>query len=270
MQKKIVDNVLIITCNDDLDLNIIHDFSEGLTVLLNDNPLMSSIVFDFLNTYFCSNTAIRAMSSLALNLRKRGKYIYFINIDPEYKKIIDSMGLSDLFKVIYSLTEVPELKSKKKVVDVNFLNPFIDGTIETLKLQCSVECSPGKPFKRQKDGSGKIDIAGVIGITSSVFSGSISLCFPATTFLGLMSNMLGEEYTEINTELEDGAGELLNIIFGFAKRVLNEKGYDLEKAIPTIVRGNSLTLKSLPGASTFVLPFESTSGQFYIEISTAE
>jgi hypothetical protein len=48
-----------------------------------------------------------------------------------------------------------------------------------------------------------------------------------------MGKMLGEEFKAITQDLQTGAAELLNIIFGSAKVVLNEQGYAIQKAIPT-------------------------------------
>jgi chemotaxis protein CheX len=110
----------------------------------------------------------------------------------------------------------------KPKLDANFINPFISGTVSTLKIQCSVDAHAGTAFLKSKTSPKlKTDIAGLIGITSEAFRGNIAICFPEKTFLGIMSQMLGEEFTEINNEVEDGAGELMNIIFGTAKKVLN-------------------------------------------------
>src|ERR1700744_6373713 len=105
------------------------------------------------------------------------------------------------------------------ILDVNFVKPFVDGTIHTLEVQCHVTAKVGKPYIKGKSGGEppQIDIAGIIGITSPSFKGSISLCFPEKTFLGIMGKMLGETYTSITKDVEDGAGELTNIIFGAAK-----------------------------------------------------
>ena len=81
-----------------------------------------------------------------------------------------------------------------------------------------------------------------------------------------MGNMIGETYEVIDKELEDGAGELLNIIFGHAKAILNNKGYNIQKAIPTIVRGKDLAINHISSNKTIVLPFESPEGPFHIEI----
>lgn len=152
-------------------------------------------------------------------------------------------------------------------MDVNFLNPFIDGALQTLKVQCNVEARPGKMFRKGTEKSDvRVDIAGVIGITSDAFKGSISIGFPAATFLGIMGRMLGEKYEKITKDVEDGAGELLNIIFGAAKRVLNEKGYALQKAIPSVITGQGIEVHHITAAPTIVIPFETELGLFQIEI----
>jgi chemotaxis protein CheX len=156
-------------------------------------------------------------------------------------------------------------------LDSNFINTFIDGAAETLKVQCSVMVTPGKVYLKSKTNSQLvIDIAGLIGITSTSFCGSIAISFPQKTFLGVMESMLGEKYTEITKDVEDGAGELINIIFGTAKRVLNEQGYVIKKALPSVVKGLGLQIRSVSMAAVLVVPFESTVGPFQIEISVDE
>src|SRR5688572_11064834 len=94
----------------------------------------------------------------------------------------------------------------------------------------------GKPFLKGSGPSPSMDIAAVIGLTSKSFNGSVAICFPKAVFLMIMEKLLGETHKDIDKELEDGASELLNIIFGQAKKVLYAKGYAIERAVPTIVR----------------------------------
>jgi len=232
------------------------------------NPQITSVVFHMGDTFTIDNSALRHLSLAAIDLRKKQKTFFLVDVCKELKLVINDMGLNSLFKVIESLGEVQRPVSKSKSIDVNFLNPFIEGTLNTLKIQCDYDCKPLKPTIKDPKVVNLIDIAGVIGITSKTFNGSISICFPKNIFLKIMSNMLGEEYTEINKELEDGAGELLNIIFGHAKRVLNENGHSFEKAIPTIVRGDGMSIKHLAEHPCFLLPFETADGLFYIEIAS--
>ena len=155
-----------------------------------------------------------------------------------------------------------------KKIDVNFFRPFIDGTRNVLKVQCNLDITHEKPFIKGTRAQPDFEIAGIIGITSTVFTGTITICFPAKVYLKIMSNMLGEEFTEISRDLEDGAAELMNIIFGSAKVVLNEQGYAIQKAIPTVIAGSKLRTSHMGKGSVMVLPFQTAVGEFHIEIVT--
>jgi chemotaxis protein CheX len=147
-----------------------------------------------------------------------------------------------------------------------FFRPFLESTIKTLKIQCQTEASPEKPFIKGTQQQPQFELAAVIGLTSDAFTGTITICFTNECYLALMSNMLGETFKEITSELQDGASELLNIIFGQAKIVLNEQGYQIQKAIPTVIRGKDLVTTHVSTAKVMVLPFMTKNGPFHIEI----
>lgn len=151
-------------------------------------------------------------------------------------------------------------------LDAQFFKPFVDGTKKVLKTSCNVEITPGKPFIKGTQPDLEFDIAGVIGLTSNSFTGAVTICLPETLFLTLMSNMLGEKFSEITPDLRDGAAELLNMIFGQAKITLNEQGHTIQKAIPSVIQGKQLQTSRLNGI-VMVLPFESSAGKFQIEIA---
>jgi chemotaxis protein CheX len=155
-------------------------------------------------------------------------------------------------------------------MDASFFKPFIDGTLNTLKVSCGTEGKPGKPFIKGSQQQPSFGIAAVIGLTSSAFIGTITICFTEALYLKLMSRMLGEEFTELTQELQDGAAELLNIIFGHAKVVLNQQGYTIQKAIPTVIRGEKLQTTHLGKVKLIVLPFTTDSGEFHVEIGAEE
>ncbi len=155
-------------------------------------------------------------------------------------------------------------------LDAQFFKPFIDGTLSTLKVSCLTEAKPGKPFIKGSQKQPAFEIAAVIGLTSSGFIGNITLCFTGDLYLQLMSRMLGEEFKELTHELQDGAAELLNIIFGHAKVVLNSQGHTIQKAIPTVIRGHALETTHLGKQKLIVLPFTTDVGEFHIEIGAEE
>jgi chemotaxis protein CheX len=151
-------------------------------------------------------------------------------------------------------------------IDVNFINPFVSGVLETFQVQCSLPTKYGKPFLKGQGQEISVELAAVIELKSPTFNGSISLCFTRDLFMAVMKKMLGDSMQGV-ANLDDGASELLNIIFGQAKKVLNQKGYSIDKAIPTIVKGNALETRKTKSAATLVLPFESDHGVFHLEVA---
>ncbi len=266
LTKNRTDDILLFGCMADVDLGTVSEIAKETLNEVNTDDGFAKVAIDLGSLYEVTPSAIRNLSLYALDLRKKGKLFYLLHPTRAFERMIANKGLDKLFNAIEDLKEIRKEIKKRKNIDVNFLNPFIEATVNTLSIQCQFETVAGKPEVKTESFNHPVDIAGVIGITSEGFTGSISICFTEKIFLTVMSNMLGEECPEINQEMEDGAGELLNIIFGQAKTVLNQLGYSLEKAIPTIVRGKELKVKHITPYATFILPFESKIGTFYMEI----
>lgn len=152
-------------------------------------------------------------------------------------------------------------------MDAHFLNAFIEATVNVLATQCSLNVVAGQAFLKGPDDRFPFEIAGVVSANNPKFAGSISLCFTSATFLKLYEGMVGEKHEKITTEIEDAAGEILNMIFGRAKTTLNDKlGYTLDKAIPTVLAGSKLHLRQYGKGEVMIMPFESSAGAFRIEI----
>jgi chemotaxis protein CheX len=109
------------------------------------------------------------------------------------------------------------------------------------------------------------DIAAILSLKSSRFSGSLGFSFPQATFLSLLERMLGERFTEINAEVADAAGELLNITYGIARPLVNNAGHDFEMAIPVVIRGQKIALNHAEGHSVF-LEASTDVGPFWVEL----
>ena len=152
------------------------------------------------------------------------------------------------------------------MLDTDFLNPFIKGAAEALSIQRGLTVVGEPPFIKGKKPMGPISVAGQIGLTSTAFKGVVCRCFEGPAFLRMVSNMFGEEISEITAESQDAAAELLNIIYGAAKTAWNATGYKLEMAIPTVVRGSEVHV-SQGSTPVLVVPLKSEYGYIYIEIA---
>jgi chemotaxis protein CheX len=160
----------------------------------------------------------------------------------------------------------PKLVVQAPKIDLDFVKTFAQAALQTLKVQCSYEAKPSKSYVKGTQPEIDIAIAGVIGLTSSSFSGSIAIGFPKATYLKIMGGMLGDTFTEITPDLADGASELINIIFGCAKKTLNDNGHNISRAVPSVVQGDKIKLVHMSTSPIVVIPFESKDGAFVIEI----
>ena len=151
-------------------------------------------------------------------------------------------------------------------LDASFFKPFIEGALNTFKVQFKTDAKPEAPFFKGTKPQPDFAIAGVIGITSAKFTGTITLCFPDKVFLGMMERMLDEPFKEITDELQDGVAEMLNIIFGHAKVILNQQGHTIQRAIPTVIRGEKIKTSHVSNSKVMVLSFVTDLGTFQIEI----
>ena len=155
-------------------------------------------------------------------------------------------------------------------LDTEFINPFLTATLQVLKIQASVSAEATKIYLKRPGEKLLGDISGVIGIVSTSFNGSVIISFPRQTFLNVMSGMLGETYTDLTQDILDGAGEITNMIFGQAKVSLNEKGYGVQMALPSVIFGKDHSMLSATQGPIIVVPFSSTAGNFFVEISLSK
>ena len=133
-----------------------------------------------------------------------------------------------------------------------------------LKTMAFIEARPGKPFLK-KDNSAKGDITGIIGLAGAV-RGSFALSFTESCILRIVSNMLGEEITQVNGDIEDAVGELTNMVSGAARQRLEAMGYSLSAAIPTVVRGKDHCIVHTLGGPSIIIPFETDHGNFVVDV----
>ncbi len=152
------------------------------------------------------------------------------------------------------------------------IEAFLRGTVETFSVQFGIEVKPGVPFARSPDDLVQGDIGGVIAMSDPRATGLVAILMPTSVFLVVIGKLLGMEATEITSDLEDGAAEILNMIFGLAKDQLNRRGYAIDRAIPTIIRGQGIRLKHQTRSLPIVVPFElkglpeSSSRTFFVEL----
>jgi chemotaxis protein CheX len=178
------------------------------------------------------------------------------------KKPFDNGEIIEHFKnFVMGMGSKPSFK-----MDVSFINPFIDSTIEVVEVMANTKVTKSSVFLRGKDiASG--DISSLVSMNSSKFVGSFAISFDKPCFLEIASNMLYEEFTEIDSENRDAASEICNQVFGKAKAKMNDQmSLDIAKAIPALIVGDNHTIKHQIDGPCLAVKFNTPKGSFTIEI----
>lgn len=183
---------------------------------------------------------------------------------------ISQVGAKSKEQRIIETKEIPKL-------DVDFINPFIDATILTIKTIAQVEdIKAEKPTTIPANQPTDADISGCLSIAAPLFRGNFQVSFPNATFLQFVSRMLGESIENVKStgddkavksEFEDAVLELTNIIYGHAKTSLSKFDYHMERAIPSIIKGANHSVGSKSNNPSIIIPFSSSIGSFFISIS---
>lgn len=184
------------------------------------------------------------------------KYVEYMQKPQEFQAISDK------------LIELSKIDPKKKTfkLDVDFINPFIDSSMKTLNGLCGVSNIEAQKPYLLGDEKLDIDISGTLAISSPYFKGSIAITFHDDVYKQVVSKMLEENIGEIDIDNQDGAAEIINIIFGQTKAVLNQRGYKLDRAIPSVLRGKGHKIYSNSKIPVLLVPFRSDLGNFWMQI----
>jgi chemotaxis protein CheX len=187
-----------------------------------------------------------------------------------FKRGGKSPELNEYLKTITSPSKKEELSLAAIRVDVRIVNQFVEATEYSMKMfgGCqNIQALPVEAMGQSEEHLSKIQISGAIAILSTMFAGSVLICFPKETFLKVVTNVFGDEQTEINKDNSDATGELINIIYGQAKTVLvDDLDIDFMKSRSYAVEGQE-KIKSYQTSASFLVPFESELGPFYLIVS---
>jgi chemotaxis protein CheX len=149
-------------------------------------------------------------------------------------------------------------------MDASMINPFINATLNVLETMAFLKSVPGTPYLK-KDDVAIGDLTGIIGLTGET-NGTVAITFSEGSILKIVSNMFGEEMTELNHEIADAVGEITNMIAGQARRDLELIGKVFEAAIPSVVSGRGHRITHYTDGPKIAIPFETNGGKFLIEV----
>ncbi len=144
---------------------------------------------------------------------------------------------------------------------------FIDGVIIMCEVMCQSSVQNGSLDNKSPESLFVVpSIFGSIQVDTDFEVASATICFNQTTYLKAMERVLESTCDTLTEDLKDGVAEMMNIIFGHAKKELNAKGQTIKLAIPKIISDiNNSALEDLK-INTSTIPFQSDFGTFHLLI----
>jgi CheY-specific phosphatase CheX len=228
------------------------------TLVQNDLQLilkyLSTNEYYFCHIFFLSENFVVFQEILSsLNFPHINLISLPISIDELGNKITNCLFPKDTSKIDQSVK-----------INLDFLKVFIDSTKRVLREFCSLEkLEHKKPFLKTVEKAYPYAVIGTIALKSEIFEGVFSIGFTADIYLALVNKVLLLEIEEMSEEIMDFAAELVNMIYGQAKFILNDAGYNFLKVIPTFEMNPIYT----PSKHHIVIvPIETDFGIIYIEV----
>ncbi len=154
-------------------------------------------------------------------------------------------------------------------MDQNFLSPFIESISNVLSTMAKLKADAGDPFIKE-DEKAHGDVTGLISMTGEKAKGTFAITFSEKVILEITKRMIGEEVEEIDETVNDMVGEITNMTSGGSKKLLSEKGYRFDMAIPTVISGKAHVIRHKSKAPVTIVPFNTEAGSFFVEICFEE
>lgn len=150
-------------------------------------------------------------------------------------------------------------------MNVAFINPFLESMLNVLTTMAALEVKAGRAALKE-DSVARGDVTGLIGMTGEQARGSLAISFTEPVILEVTTRILGEPVKEIDDTVIDMVGEITNIVTGGAKKLLAEKGYHFDMAIPAVVAGTGHVIDHKARGAKILIPFTIAAGDFFVEV----
>ena len=149
-------------------------------------------------------------------------------------------------------------------MDVKLLNPFIEAAVEVLKAEVGATITRGE-LGLQKSSLTTDDITVLINLIGDVF-GVVMYSMPTATGLNLVSKMMGQEFTQMDSLAQSGVAELGNVISGRATIKFSQAGYKADISTPTVLTGHGIEVSTLD-FPRIVVPLETQFGALTVHLA---
>jgi chemotaxis protein CheX len=165
----------------------------------------------------------------------------------------------------YSLAFSYQLRQEKKkciIMDVTYINPFIESTQRVFQTMLHVPVEIGKPQISKT--LPQHDVSGIIGMSGDVV-GVVVLSFPRSVAKVIVGKFAGMELPVDGEDFADAVGELINMISGAAKSQFEGKSVSI--SCPSVILGSGHQVAKPSDTVGVSIPCSVYCGQFSIDVA---
>ncbi|NLK21295.1 MAG: chemotaxis protein CheX [Epulopiscium sp.] len=154
-------------------------------------------------------------------------------------------------------------------MNVDLINPFIQGTQSILRDVCNEETKLGKIYLKKSPYPGDT-IAIIIGLTGEI-KGQVIFSLGTKTACSIASKMMmGMEVTEMDEMAKSAISELTNMILGNTATLFYNNGISVDITPPSLLMGSNLQI-STSKMQTICIPLQLSEGDtFEIDVAIQE
>ncbi|PIE03644.1 MAG: chemotaxis protein CheX [Acidobacteria bacterium] len=147
---------------------------------------------------------------------------------------------------------------------VEYINPFIEATLKSMEMMAQISATRAN-LSLKEDLITTFDISSIVSLNGQI-EGSIIVSMPASLACKLASNMLMEEITQIDENVQDAIGEMGNIIVGDARRTLRAMNFSVDISLPNIIMGKGHKIARKQNIPCIAIPFTTEFGSFEVNV----
>lgn len=154
------------------------------------------------------------------------------------------------------------------MMSVSHIIPFIESTKNAFREFLGLEATTRSPYLLAAgDPTHQYDISGIIGLAGEV-QGFVVMSFPREVALAITAALNDQPKEEIDDDVIDAIGEVVNIISGNAKRDLLD--FRIVISLPSVVQGSGHRVAWQTGVPVVAVPLDTDYGPVHLFVSIHE
>ena len=178
--------------------------------------------------------------------------------------------LQDFFANQISHPNAPAQASAEEppAIDMQLVDVFFKGIQLVMTKSFNVPIKGKKSIIRnvQNDAPISADFGAEILLSSTSLNGSLRILMAKPVLLSFIKTVLGIDESEYTEECNDLLGEVCNQVYGYAKTVFNEKGFELSPQLPKLLKFEDGKASSSPDLLSIITWVDTELGQIVSEL----